>query len=199
MKNNILRTLLAIIIAIPLPLLIGNKSMAKELQPNFVIRSMYAGVAKIYGYNAVPRIYKPIRAGSNTGCGAMAAGNAIYCKLDHSIYITTDMVKMAYQYGDAALAYVVGHEYAHAMQNAYQFNSNNSPISELQADCLAGFYMAAVPNLVFDDRDVQEIRAFAYSLGDNNVWSQDHHGTPLQRVQAVTIGLGANNILACKI
>ncbi len=199
MKNNIFRSLLAIIIAIPLPLLIENKSIAKELKPNFVIQSMYAGVANIYGYNAMPRIYKPIRSGSNTGCGPMAAGNAIYCKLDHSIYITTDMVKMAYQYGDAALAYVVGHEYAHAMQNAYQFNSNNSPISELQADCLSGFYMAAVPNLVFDDRDIQEIRAFAYSLGDNNVWSQDHHGTPLQRVQAVTIGLSAKNILACKI
>jgi uncharacterized protein len=199
MKKAIFRTLLAFLSAIPLPLLIGEKSMAKELPPNFVIQSMYAGVAKIYGYNAVPRIYKPIRSGSNTGCGAMAAGNAIYCKLDHSIYITTDMVKMAYQYGDAALAYVVGHEYAHAMQNAYQFNSGNSPISELQADCLSGFYMAAVPNLVFDNQDIQEIQAFAYSLGDNNVWSKDHHGTPSQRLQAVTIGMKATNILACRI
>jgi uncharacterized protein len=197
MNQNIFRPLLVVITAISLTLLIGSKSTARELRPNLVIKSMYAGVAKIHGYQAVPRVYKPLRSGSDTGCGAMAPGNAMYCKIDHSIYISTEMVRMAYQYGDAALAYVVGHEYAHAMQNAYQFNSNNSPISELQADCISGFYMAAVPDLTFDDRDIQEIRAFAYSLGDNNVWSQDHHGTPSQRLQAVTIGLSANNFAAC--
>ncbi len=48
---------------------------------------------------------------------------------------------MAYQHGDAALAYIVAHEYAHAMQTAYGFQPRITPISELQADCLAGVYI----------------------------------------------------------
>jgi uncharacterized protein len=197
MKKNIFKTLLVILTSISIPLVIMSKSAAEELQPDVVIQSMYASVAKLHGYKAIPKVYKPIRAGFNTGCGAMLPNNAIYCKPDHSIYISTDMVRMAYDYGDAALAYVVGHEYAHAMQKTYGFNSNNSPISELQADCLAGFYMSAVPDINFDAQDIQEIRAFAYSLGDENVWSQGHHGTPSQRLQAVTLGMSANKSSAC--
>jgi uncharacterized protein len=197
MNNNIFKTLVIVLTAISLPLVIVSKSAAEELHPDVVIQSMYASIAKLHRYQAIPKVYKPIPSGSNTGCGAMLPGNAMYCKPDRSIYISTDMVRKAYLYGDAALAYVVGHEYAHAMQNAYGFNSNNSPISELQADCLAGFYMAAVPEITFDDRDIQEIRGFAYSLGDGNIWSQDHHGTPSQRLQAVTLGMSANRASAC--
>lgn len=199
MKKNIFTILVAALTTISTTLLTVPKSIAEELPPDEVIQSMYAGVATIHGYRAIPKVYRPIPAGFQTGCGAMEPTNAIYCKLDHSIYISIDMVRMAYRYGDAALAYTIGHEYAHAMQRAYNFNSNNSPISELQADCLAGFYMAAVPNLSFDEQDIQEVRAFAYSLGDNDTWSQNHHGTPRQRLKAVSIGMNASSFSACQI
>ncbi len=197
-KNKIWRTLAVAVISLPLQLLITPKSIAqRQLPPNVVIQLMYEGIANLHGNRAIPRVYKPIRPGTITRCGRMIPGNAAYCKLDHSIYISTDMVRRAYRYGDAALAYIVGHEYAHAMQNVYGFNNSKSALSELQADCLAGFYMAAIPNIVFDRRDMQEIRSFAYDLGDENVWSEDHHGTPSQRLKAVTLGLTSKNISAC--
>lgn len=198
MNKNIFRFLVATLTT-STTLSTVPKSLAEELPPDTVIQSMYAGVAKIHGYKAIPKVYRPIPPGFQTGCGEMQPTNAMYCKRDHSIYISTDLVQLAYRYGDAALAYTVGHEYAHAMQRVYNFNSDNSPISELQADCLAGYYMAAVPNLTFDSQDIQEVRAFAYSLGDGNTWSQNHHGTPKQRLQAVTIGMNASNLSACQI
>ncbi|MBL1209968.1 neutral zinc metallopeptidase [Geminocystis sp. GBBB08] len=196
MKINIVKTL--VLISTPIiSFIINNESIAQEWHPDAVIQSMYAGVAYIHGYKAIPRVYRPIPPGGRTGCAPMIAMNAFYCKLDHSIYISTDMVKFAYRYGDAALAYIIGHEYAHAMQNAYGFNQNNSHITELQADCLSGFYMKAVPNIVFDQRDIREIQALAYSIGDHNVWSRQHHGTPPQRLKAVTIGMSASHPSAC--
>jgi hypothetical protein len=59
--------------------------------------------------------------------------------------------------------------------------------------------MAAVQNLVFDNRDIAEVRSFAYALGDfSNVWTE-HHGTPKQRVAAVTFGMRANSPVRCKL
>jgi uncharacterized protein len=200
MKNRVIKLTTLLLLSIQLPLSIPSKVQAQELDPDTVIQSMYAGVAAIHNNVAVPRVFRPIPAGSATGCGPMAAQNAFYCKLDRSIYISTDMVQMAYQYGDAALAYAVGHEYAHAMQSAFPrafSRYRQGPMSELQADCLSGVYMASVPNLTFDNKDVLKIRSFAWSLGDNNVWSRDHHGTPLQRVKAVSRGMRANNVAAC--
>ena len=196
-----LKTLVLGLAIAPLYLLVipTPKSIAQEWPPDAVIQSMYAGVAVIHGYRAIPTVYRPVQAGFNTGCGPMASKNAMYCRPDHAIYISVDMVRAAYEYGDAALAFVIGHEYAHAMQNVYNFNRDNSPISELQADCLAGFYMRAVPNLVFDNRDIAEIRGFAYSLGDfSDVWEQ-HHGTPAQRLIAVTFGMQATNVRDCRL
>ena len=54
---------------------------------------------------------------------------------------------MAYQHGDAALAYILAHEYAHAMQTALGFKPDITPISELQADCLAGLYLGLITNI----------------------------------------------------
>ncbi|NET55036.1 MAG: hypothetical protein F6K47_02175 [Symploca sp. SIO2E6] len=99
----------------------------------------------------------------------------------------------AYNHGDAALAYIVAHEYAHAMQTAFGFQPNITPISELQADCLAGFYLGVIPNIVFDTSDILEIGSFAHSVGDFETWHDDHHGTPKQRIKAVSIGIDASS------
>ncbi|MUG94847.1 hypothetical protein F7734_21775 [Scytonema sp. UIC 10036] len=110
---------------------------------------------------------------------------------------------MAYQHGDAALAYIIGHEYAHAMQTAYGFQPRVTPISELQADCLAGVYLALIPNIVFDKRDILEIATLAHRIGDYQWGHRHHHGTPEQRVRAVVLGMkGAVNrsgIRACQV
>ena len=187
---------------IPLAVLLSfcfNRSPAKarELHPEAAIQLMYAAVASLHGQQVVPRTYRPISAGTPTACGRMEPYNAIYCPKDHSIYLSIGMVRQAYQYGDAAIAYIVAHEYAHAMQTVYGFSSGITAINELQADCLAGVYMAVTPNVVFDSRDILEIQRFASSIGDLNFWSQQHHGTPQQRVAAVTRGLSIGHSSAC--
>jgi hypothetical protein len=50
---------------------ITSKSNAQELPPDQVIQSMYAGVANIHGYQAIPKVYRPIPPGFNTRCGPM--------------------------------------------------------------------------------------------------------------------------------
>jgi hypothetical protein len=98
---------------------------------------------------------------------------------------------MAYQHGDAALAYILAHEYAHAMQTAFGFMPDITPISELQADCLAGVYLGAIPNINFDTLDVLEIGSLAHGIGDFT-WGEQHHRTPQERMKAVSIGLDAS-------
>jgi uncharacterized protein len=200
-KKNLIRILAIFLSVISLQIFFLSKSVARELNPDTVIQSMYVGVAHIHGGKAVPKIYRPIMPGVRTGCGPMPRGNAFYCPRDHSIYIGIDMVQRAYREGgDAALAYIIGHEYAHAMQTVYNFNTRGGIVTELQADCLAGFYMNAVPNITFDDEDIREIAILAYGLGDSlPVWNKSHHGSPKQRVGAVVVGLRAKNWKACRI
>ncbi len=169
-----------------------------EWPPDAVIKGVYEGIAALHGYEMTPIVIWNVVPGSIGGCGSIDSPH--YCALNHTIYIPSNFISWVYQYGDAALAYTVAHEYAHAMQTAYGFKSTLTPISELQADCLAGFYLGKIHNIRFDNRDVAEIQTLAYNAGDNSYWSLDHHGDPVQRFTEVTIGMQASvygNVNAC--
>lgn len=172
-----------------------------ELSPSDVANSVYQGIQQIHGYKATPKLIFNVGSRQRSACGVI--GSSHYCARNHTVYITQQDIRMAYQHGDAALAYIIAHEYAHAMQVAYRFMPKSVTAAELQADCLAGAYLGSIPNLVFDDRDVQEITTFAYRIGDYARWSQQHHGTPAQRVKAVAIGMQASvkgkGLAACRI
>lgn len=162
-----------------------------ELSPDVAIQEVYNGIISLYGSQAVPNLYYPVVPGSiASSCGLVNTSS--YCPQDHTIFITTDHIDIAYEYGDAALAYILGHEYAHAMQNAFKFKPALTPISELQADCLAGLYLGLITNIYFDASDVEEIRSLAYRFGDYDTWAEQHHGTPQQRMDAVSIGINAS-------
>lgn len=171
-----------------------------ELSAATVINGVYTGIAHLHGYKATPKVIWNVAQGKLGGCGRIYGSQ--YCSRNHTIYITNQDIRMAYRYGDAALAYIVAHEYAHAMQIAYRFKPRATPVYELQADCLAGVYMGLIPNIVFDNRDIKEISALAYHIGDYH-WGSQHHGTPQQRMIAVQIGLQASQngkgLNACKI
>ena len=162
---------------------------AQEVHPSVVLREVYKGIASFHRSQAVPRVIvvdRPVL----SYCGVVDSSG--YCPPNHAIFITTNDIQMAYQQGDAALAYILLHEYAHAMQIAFGFKPSITPISELQADCLAGVYLGVIKNVYFDATDIEEIQSFAYSIGDDNTWAEDHHGTPEQRVMAVSIGMRAS-------
>ncbi|AKG20714.1 neutral zinc metallopeptidase [Calothrix sp. 336/3] len=163
-----------------------------ELPPKAVVDGVYEGIQQIHGYKATPKLIWGVPQGKRGVCGRISGSH--YCTHNHTVYITQQDIRMAYQFGDAALAYIIAHEYAHAMQTAYGFQPRNTPMSELQADCLAGVYLGLIPNMNFDEKDILEISSLAYHIGDYAWGSRHHHGTPKQRLNAVVTGMvGSQN------
>jgi hypothetical protein len=195
-------TLLAAQLAALLLLLTWVPAAQADMGPQQVAQATFAGIRYLHGDQATPRMYFGIRPGRLlSSCGPIT-GSA-YCPADNALFITTDHIAFAYKFGDAALAYVIAHEYAHAMQAAFGLMSRRTQITELQADCLAGVYLGSAPNLVLDESDYREIASLAYHLGDYS-WGRGHHGTPRQRMSAVVHGLqsaadgvGLQGIRAC--
>lgn len=167
-----------------------TQSAPAELPPEQVARLVYAEIQQIHGYRATPEMYFGVRPGrTRSSCGRI--DGSAYCPADHALFITTRDIGMAYRHGDAALAFVIAHEYAHAMQAAFRFMPGYTTLAELQADCLAGVYLGSMPNLKVERSDVNEIGSLAYRLGDYH-WGRYHHGTPEQRLRAVVRGINAS-------
>lgn len=190
-----------VIIGFLVVVIVGAAEVAyANLSRQAVIRGVVAGINQIHGNVAKPKVYYNIPRGFVSPCGAIDANNAGYCPRNHTIYIGQGIQNLAYyRYGDAALAYLVAHEYAHGMQVAFRFHPGSTVLGELQADCLSGVYMAVIPNLTFDNQDIQEIVRFAYAIGGYEVWSPNWHGTPQMRAKSVIAGLKTGNIKACSV
>lgn len=158
-----------------------------QLEPDLVVRAVAEGLRDFHNDLSTPDIVWPARYGDTSPCGPLPS--SAYCPMNNTIYIAQEDARLAYRFGDAALAYVVAHEYAHAMQRAYRIYNSSTPVNELEADCLAGYYLAAIPNVTFDENDIYEIRNMAESIGDYHFLHPQHHGTPEQRMNAVLAGI----------
>ena len=113
------------IVAIGMGTLFGTLPVhAREWSPKAVVDGVYSGIQKIHGYRATPRLIWNTVRGQLGNCGPIRGIH--YCTRDHTVYITNRDIRMAYQHGDAALAYIIAHEYAHAMQTAYGFSRGRS-------------------------------------------------------------------------
>lgn len=159
----------------------------------------------------------PIR----TGCGsATAAIGPHYCPLDNGVYLELGFFdQLASRFGatgDAAQAYVVGHEYAHHVQNEigistevrqlqgrYPNERNQLSVKlELQADCLAGVWMGSLAlrnsEVDFDNEgEVREALNAAAAVGDDRIqeatqgYTDPHswtHGSAQQRYDWFLLG-----------
>jgi uncharacterized protein len=173
---------------------------ATELGPEVVLKAVYAGLRQVDGTRANPRVRWGVRNGTASPCGRIAG--SVYCPRNNTIYITQQHIQMAYQHGDAALAYILAHEYAHAAQIAGGSRLRNITKIELQADCLAGYYMGVMPGVDFDDQDIKEIASIAFQVGDYEFNNRQHHGTPKERARAVLLGFQGsqqeNGIATCQ-
>ena len=172
-----------------------------ELGPEVVLNAVYQGLRKVDGTRANPRVRWNVSNGTSSPCGRIAG--SLYCPRNNTIYITKQHIRMAYQYGDAALAYILAHEYAHAAQVIGGSRLRNITQIELQADCLAGYYMGTMPDVSFDDKDIEEIARIAFQVGDYEYNNSQHHGTPKQRALAVLTGFKGsqqqNGISICQM
>lgn len=179
-----------------------NKPLqASELGPEVVLKAIYAGLRQVDSTRSNPRVRWNVRNGTSSPCGRISG--SLYCPRNNTIYITQQHIQMAYQYGDAALAYILAHEYAHAAQIVGGSRLRNITQIELQADCLAGYYMGMMPNVTFDRQDIDEIASIAFQVGDYEYNNRQHHGTPKQRARAVLSGFQGsqreNGIQTCQV
>jgi predicted metalloprotease len=152
-----------------------------------------------------------------TGCGVSAGDNAaFYCPTDDTIYVGQAFAGALYNgvatglpgqaagfgraAGDFAVSYVIAHEYAHnVQQEAGQLAGRQRALpTELNADCLAGTWAKwAFVKGRLDSADIQEGVDAAKAVGDFELLSAQHHGTPQQRSDALLKGYDSGSPSAC--
>ena len=154
-----------------------------------------------------------------TGCGATAGDDAaFYCPVDDTIYVAQRFAADLYRgalrglpgeragfgraTGDFGVAYVVAHEYAHNLQHELGLFSlggaNSSEPIELQADCMAGSWGASVyAEGRLQPGDIEEAVGTALAVGDFDVSSRNHHGTPEERRDAWLTGFESDDPSVC--
>ncbi|MEU4216547.1 neutral zinc metallopeptidase [Actinoplanes sp. NPDC026623] len=130
-------------------------------------------------------------------CGGQPLGlnNAAYCSDGDFIAYDVNWAFAAFQQiGDAFIFYLLGHEYAHAIQNRLGIQHELSIDQELQADCMAGAYIGDTERkgrLKLDDGDLDELAAGLEAVGDDpgQPWfAEGAHGSAEQRTRAFDRG-----------
>jgi predicted metalloprotease len=129
-----------------------------------------------------------------------AEPSAFYSGRNHNIYINfdqfvsfiRDVSERTKTDGDLAYIAVLAHEYAHAVQNILRVENRTTRESELQADCLAGSFIAHLERLhLLEEGDHDEATLIFFLARDPTGTSPDHqnaHGSGTERVNAYQIG-----------
>jgi len=122
--------------------------------------------------------------------------NAFYCGEDDTIQWDAEglIAPLFQEFGDFTVALVLAHEWGHAVQNRYGFDSLNQPtiISELQADCFAGAWTGRIAAdesdiLRLEPGDLEEAMAGFLLIGDGlgtAPGGPDAHGGSFDRLSA---------------
>ena len=122
-------------------------------------------------------------------CGDIVSGDDVdgsaYCRSSHTIYLVPEQLSVFYNaFGPSSVAYVIAHEFGHAIQARYEVNLDQ-PQHELQADCLAGVLInIGSESLGITREDTIQMAQAAYSIGDPT------HGTGAQRAYSLMGGMG---------
>lgn len=123
------------------------------------------------------------------GCGAYVKGDEVagssYCPVTHTIFLEPEQLSFFYEnFGPSSVAYVVAHEFGHAIQARYDDLEGGAEV-ELQADCLAGVLIEyGSTELNITRKDTIQMAQAAYAIGDPT------HGTGAQRAYALLSGMG---------
>ena len=126
------------------------------------------------------------------GCGEFIEGDhvggSLYCPYTHTVFLDTSQLQAFYDaYGNSSIAYIIAHEFSHALQREFKIKLND-PNHELQADCLAGVFIAqGSEKLGITREDVISMSWVAYNIGG------EVHGTGAQRSYSLLSGMGRAN------
>jgi predicted metalloprotease len=147
---------------------------------------------RVQGFAPVRRVVA-YRQDGEVGCGGqpLTRNNAAYCSAGDFIAYDVNWAVGAFrQVGDAFIFYLLGHEYAHAVQVRLGIRYRFTIQQELQADCMAGAYIGdsvKAGTLTLDRGDIDELRQGLLAVGDDpsQPWfAPDAHGTARQRTDA---------------
>lgn len=149
-----------------------------------------------------------------SACGmASSAVGPFYCPGDQQLYLDTDFFQQLSGQlgakGDFAQAYVIAHEVGHHVQNQLGLLKDGSSVAtELQADCLAGFWAKSTQSLhqSLEPGDIEEALNAASAVGDDALQqaSQGYvvpdsftHGSSRQRMAAFSQGFSGDSWQNC--
>ncbi len=158
-----------------------------------------------------------------SACGmASTAVGPFYCPGDHKVYIDLafyDELQSRFKApGDLAQAYVIAHEVGHHVQNLLGYTrkvprgsrgaGSASVRLELQADCLAGIWIAQTERSkqILEAGDIDEALNAATAIGDDRLQRQASgrvrpdaftHGTSAQRKRWLHRGMQATSLDDC--
>lgn len=131
----------------------------------------------------------------NCGQQALGLNNAAYCSAGDFIAYDSQWAFGAFrQIGDAFIFYLLGHEYAHAIQARLNIQKRFTIEQELQADCMAGAYIGDMEKqgrLKLEDGDLDELAEGLVVVGDDpgQPWfAEGAHGSAEQRTSAFSKG-----------
>jgi len=123
------------------------------------------------------------------GCGEHMMGDDVggsyYCPYTHTVILDKSQLKAFHEaFGASSVAYVIAHEFSHALQGQFKIKLED-PNHELQADCMAGVFIAVgSEELDVTREDTISMAQAAYNIGDKT------HGTGAQRAFALMGGMG---------
>jgi len=139
----------------------------------------------------------------------LSAENAFYCPSSDTIAWDEEglMIPFYEEVGDAAVGFVLAHEWGHLIQSELDAGFERTIESELNADCLAGTFARALSDEGLLDggkslepgTDLAEAAKGIFYLGDAPAtpWQDpDAHGTGDQRQRAFEIGFDGG-VKAC--
>jgi hypothetical protein len=137
--------------------------------------------------------------------------NALADPNKNIVVLGTPLLRRAEREGPTTVSLGMGFLLAHEYSHHFQFRSvrqqldklgNVTPITEMQADILAGYWAGArIKEQSFQSglgsawevANRSEFVRLASTFGDYAYWSAGHHGTPAQRAAAVQIGFDAGH------
>ncbi|MCW2957267.1 MAG: hypothetical protein JWP18_70 [Solirubrobacterales bacterium] len=190
------------------------------------LRRIDAYWAQTFKANGLPEptvrySWVPVGTRQGTGCGSPADDtSAFYCPRDDTIYVGRRIAAgvigglidgfpgqqagFGRAVGDFGAAYMVAHEYGHNLQDELGFFDDSREGAsarpfELQADCMAGVWGASVYRAgLLAPGDVEEALSTVLAVGDFEVGSPQHHGTPEQRRDAWQLGFSSGEPSSCR-
>ena len=162
-------------------------------------------LARLYGLNFdTPDRFVSYQGSNNPPCAGKYRNftdNAYYCWKDGDEYVAFDLDWFTSYLerfpGDATTFLILAHEWGHAVQDTWVEQQpgtdvwNPSYLLELQADCLAGVWMADAlrrGTVIEESGDAEAIFEWLSEGGSGPWFAPGDHGTPEQRQLAFSEG-----------